>query len=118
MFAGDDGPLMSTKDSQTRQKKSFSNTQPISYHGGLAGDAPNKLMGNSQQPGSRRELPNEKGNMIQGNSNQANRPGTAPTQHALMSSNSTSQQKQGRPMSPFTKVYNNQLQGSSGQGLR
>ena len=104
---------------QLRQKKNnFSNTQPISSQGLKEG---NKLLsnsrggaGNGQQPGSRRELPNDKG-VIQGASNQSTRPGTAPQNlNGLMSSNS--QQKQGRPMSPFTKVYTNQNQ--SGSGMR
>ena len=69
---------------QTRIKKgNFSNTQPITSHGLQEG---NKLLAQSRggasnggQPGSRRELPNEKGTMIQGStSNQSTRPGTAP----------------------------------------
>ena len=40
---------------------------------------------------------------------QSNRPGTAPQNlNGLLSSNN-SQNKQNRPMSPFTKAYNNQL---------
>ena len=64
-----------------------------------------------QQPGSRRELPNEKGK-VQPMPGQSTRPGTAPQNlNGLLSSNS--QTKPNRPMSPFTKVYNNQL-GAAG----
>lgn len=85
MFQVDDAPLK-----ETRQKKSnLSSTQPISSQGLQEG---NKLLsqsrGNGQQPGSRRELPNDKG-MIQVTSNQSTRPGTAPQNlNGLMTSNS------------------------------
>lgn len=60
------------QQSRVKKNNNFSNTQPINSHGLQEG---NKLLaqsrggaGNGGQPGSRRELPNEKG-MIQGSSN-------------------------------------------------
>lgn len=63
--AGDDVPAKQISTSNRQKKTNFSNTQPISSQGLQEG---NKMLAQSrggQQPGSRRELPNDKG-MIQG----------------------------------------------------
>ena len=58
--------------------------------------------------GSRREL-NEKQPLVSGQ--QLTRPGTAPQQlNAMLGQpSSNNQEKQNRPLSPFDKVYKNQL---------
>lgn len=64
-----------------------------------------------QQPGSRRELPNEK-EAVKGVSSSGNRPGTAPQNlNGLLSNGQQQQSKSQRPMSPFTKVYSNSAHG-------
>jgi len=91
MFHVDDASATAKDSNQRQQKKGFSNTQPISSQNLQES---NKLLSQQrggaggQQPGSRRELPNEKG-LIQGSQNQSTRPGTAPQNlNGLLSSNS------------------------------
>ena len=64
-----------------------------------------------QQPGSRRELPNEK-EAVKGVSSGNTRPGTAPQNlNGLLSNGQQQQSKSQRPMSPFTKVYSTSAHG-------
>ena len=119
MFNVNDDAIVKEPVGNNRSKKNnLASTQPISSQGLQEG---NKLLsnsrggaGNGQQPGSRRELPNEKV-AIQGTGTQNTRPGTAPQNlNGMLSSNS--QSKQNRPMSPFTKAYNNNSATAASSG--
>lgn len=108
----------STDDIIPQQRSAFSNTQKVNNSlTGLRDDdtrIADKRPGgtnhhhNSQKPsiGSRREL-NEKQPLVSGQ--QLTRPGTAPQQINAIFGSQQQQERQTRPLSPFDKVYKNNL---------